>query len=242
MKLIFVRHGDPDYEHDTLTERGWQEAALLAERMKAVPADAYFLSPLGRARDTASLSLRALGREAEICDWLQEFRGRAFKPHEPDEPTIAWDWLPKDWAEDDRFYRASEWTQPAGMAELNASEEYDRVCQKFDALLARYGYKRDGRIYRVTEANTKTLVFFCHFGVTCVMLSHLLSISPMTLWHGFCAAPTSLTTVYTEEREKGVAAFRIAGFGDVSHLLSAGLEPSFSARFCEVYDDFTQRH
>ena len=22
MKLLFVRHGDPDYEHDSLTERG----------------------------------------------------------------------------------------------------------------------------------------------------------------------------------------------------------------------------
>ncbi len=26
MKLIFIRHGDPDYEHDTLTEKGIREA------------------------------------------------------------------------------------------------------------------------------------------------------------------------------------------------------------------------
>ena len=29
MKIIFVRHGDPDYEHDTLTEKGIREAKLL---------------------------------------------------------------------------------------------------------------------------------------------------------------------------------------------------------------------
>ena len=31
MKLIIVRHGDPDYENDTLTERGWKEAKALSE-------------------------------------------------------------------------------------------------------------------------------------------------------------------------------------------------------------------
>ena len=26
MNLVIIRHGDPDYEHDTLTEHGWTEA------------------------------------------------------------------------------------------------------------------------------------------------------------------------------------------------------------------------
>ena len=30
MDLIIIRHGDPDYEHDTLTERGWKEAEILS--------------------------------------------------------------------------------------------------------------------------------------------------------------------------------------------------------------------
>ena len=29
MKLLFIRHGDPDYEKDSLTEKGWHEAELL---------------------------------------------------------------------------------------------------------------------------------------------------------------------------------------------------------------------
>ena len=33
MRIIFIRHGDPDYEKDSLTEKGWREAALLAERV-----------------------------------------------------------------------------------------------------------------------------------------------------------------------------------------------------------------
>ena len=33
MKILIIRHGDPDYEHDSLTETGWTEASLLAERL-----------------------------------------------------------------------------------------------------------------------------------------------------------------------------------------------------------------
>lgn len=34
MNLVIIRHGDPDYEHDTLTEHGWTEAEVLAHRME----------------------------------------------------------------------------------------------------------------------------------------------------------------------------------------------------------------
>ena len=33
MKLLFVRHGEPDYEHDSLTEKGDREASLLADML-----------------------------------------------------------------------------------------------------------------------------------------------------------------------------------------------------------------
>ncbi|MBR3418995.1 MAG: histidine phosphatase family protein, partial [Oscillospiraceae bacterium] len=104
------------------------------------------------------------------------------------------------------------------------------------------GYLRDGMIYRAERPNRDTLLFFCHFGVECVMLGHLTGISPMVLWHGFCAAPTAITVVSTEERRKGVASFRINTFGDTGHLHAAGREPSFSARFCETFDCAAERH
>jgi probable phosphoglycerate mutase len=94
----------------------------------------------------------------------------------------------------------------------------------------------------VERANNDTIVFFCHFGIECVLLSHLLNISPMLLWHGFCAAPSSITTVNTEERRKGIASWRVSAFGDISHLYAAGEEPAFAARFCECYDNTDERH
>lgn len=64
----------------------------------------------------------------------------------------------------------------------------------------------------------------------------------MVLWHGMCAAPSSVTTLVTEERRQGIASWRMSSFGDVSHLLCAGEQPSFAARFCECYANADERH
>ena len=86
--------------------------------------------------------------------------------------------------------------------ESQVKKEYDWVTESFDQVLKDHGYIREGRGYRAEKANNDTLVFFCHFGAGCVLISHLLNISPMVLWHGTCAAPSSVTTVVTEERRK----------------------------------------
>ena len=33
MKILIVRHADPDYSVDSLTKKGWREAEYLAERL-----------------------------------------------------------------------------------------------------------------------------------------------------------------------------------------------------------------
>ena len=73
-------------------------------------------------------------------------------------------------------------------------------------------------------------------------ISHLLNISPMVLWHGTCAAPSSVTTIVTEERRQGTAIFRMSSYGDISHLYAHGEPPAFAARFCESYDNMEDRH
>lgn len=251
MKLVFVRHGDPDYEKDSLTETGWKEAELAAERIKKLD-DAcggireIYVSSLGRAKDTAACALKLLGREDEkVCEWLKEFPVQIKRPDVHGERKIAWDWLPADWTKFPEFYDADLWKQNPVMAEAGVGEEYDRVCREFDKVLEKNGYVRaageEGFFYRAEEANNDVLVFFCHFGVECVLLSHLIHCSPMLLWHNFCAVPTAVTIAITEERRKGTASFRINQFGDISHLYAGGREPSFAARFRECYENEDER-
>ena len=236
MKLLLIRHGDPDYVHDDLTEAGQREARLLVPRMEREDVAAFYLSPLGRAQATARPSLQALGREGVVCDWLQEFSIPVLRPDKEGELShVPWDWLPQDWLADPRLLDRDRWRENEVFSAAGVGPAYDRVAAAFDALLASHGYVRDGLLYRAERPNAGTLAFFCHFGVACVFLSHLMNCSPMVLWQGLCMAPASVTTVYTEERRPGLAAFRAASVGDVSHLYAEHVPPSFAARFCEVY-------
>ena len=238
MKILIIRHADPDYALDSLTEQGRVEAELLSRQLIKRNIKAFYVSPLGRARETARYTLEKIGASAYFCDWLREFSPRIDKPNAPQ--SICWDWLPADWTTDERFYNKDEWYKNESMT--GVYEEYLRVADGLDRVLAEHGYRRDGNLYRAESANEDTIAFFCHFGLECVLLSHLLGISPMPLWHGFCAAPSSVTTLVSEERKKGIAYFRTGTFGDVSHLYMGGEEPSFSARFCETFDNREQRH
>lgn len=241
MRLIFIRHGDPDYENDTLTPKGKREALLLSERMALLNVKSFYCSPLGRARDTAKPLLEKIGRKAEILDWLMEFPGYIKDP-ETGEKRIPWDLMPSYWTSCRDLYDKDLWIETDIMKSGNAHTVYNEVCDSLDELLKKYGYSRDGSIYRVDNENRDTLVFFCHFGIECVLLSHILNVSPLVLWQGFVGPPSSVTTIITEEREKGIAYFRCNGFGDVSHLY-AGNEPvSFAARFCENYSCEEERH
>lgn len=237
MRLIIIRHGDPDYSIDSLTEKGWREAELLSDRISKLDVTAFYCSPLGRAKDTASFTLEKMNAKAKTLSWLQEFRG---KVKIDGEKKGAWDRFPEEWTDNDDFYCPERWLETDIMQSGNVKKMYKQVCNGVDKLLAKHGYVHEGRHFRVENSNHDTIVLFCHFGVECVILSHIFGCSPMVLWHNFVALPTSVTTLITEERRKGTAIFRTQQFGDISHLYVANEEPAFAARFCECFDDDTR--
>ena len=240
MRLLLIRHGDPDYDADSLTEKGHVEARLLAERIAAMDIKEYYMSPLGRARKTAEYTLSKAGRTAEVLDWAREFDvpvddGAGGK-------RLAWDFLPEEWTGISEYYDKDKWTDVKIMKDADIRSGIAKVHSGLDSILERNGYRRDGSFYRAVTPNEDTVALFCHFGVTCVMLSHLLGISPVVLWHGTIAAPTSVTTLITEERKAGIAVFRMTAFGDTSHLYMHNEPPAFAGRFCEMFSNTEQRH
>ena len=238
MRLLFIRHGDPDYEHDSLTEAGKLEVQLLAERMKKEDVANYYISTMGRAQATAAPTLSATGRKGESFDWLREFNIPTQRPElHGGFGAVPWDWLPQDLEAEPILLDPFHWREQKFFAEAGVGKKYDEVTAAFDTLLAAHGYTREGLFYRVDKPSHKTLAFFCHFGLSCVLLSHLINCSPMLLWQGLCMPPSSVTTVYSEERRPGLASFRAQSIGDISHLNTNHVPPSVSARFCEVHGD-----
>ena len=75
MRLIIVRHGDPDYENDCLTELGHYQAELVAKRLMDEGIQEIYSSPQGRARETAEhfVALSGVG-PIKILDFMHEIR------------------------------------------------------------------------------------------------------------------------------------------------------------------------
>ena len=237
MEIWIARHAEPDYENDSITEKGEVEAKLLAERLSKQSFAAVYCSPMGRAKKTASYTLEKIKMKPTIYDWLHEFRGMVVLNGEE---THCWDRLPSYWCSIDDYYSYDNWLDVPLMKTANTKEKYDMVCRGIDELLANHGYVHNGKTYDVVKPNKDKILLFCHFGVESAILSHIFGISPMPIWHNFCALPSSVTRIVTEEREEGIASFRCLYFGDISHLYAGNEEPSFAARFCELYTDDTR--
>ena len=75
MRLYIIRHADPDYENNTLTPAGHQEANALARRLAGHGLDYIYTSPITRAAMTAQYTADLLKIEPITDEWLIEIPG-----------------------------------------------------------------------------------------------------------------------------------------------------------------------
>lgn len=235
MRLLLVRHAEPDYSVDSLTPRGRWEAELLSRRLSRLKnVEGWFCSPLGRARDTAAPTLQKVGAEAETLFWLHEFRGRAVDPDTGAE-RLAWDFPPRMVERYPDLYRADAWLTSPPFAGTDTPRIWRETREGLAALLGRWHYTRDGSVWRCPDNHRGVIVCVCHFGIAMAVCADLLGISPVALWQGMCMRPASVTSLVTEERVKGEVWWRCEALGDTSHLAVADQIPSTAAQFPEIY-------
>ena len=237
MRLLFIRHAEPTHPIDDITKKGEAEAEALAKWLKEQQIDEIYVSPLLRAQKTFKAYQELTGCEAKTAPWLAEFKGKAHRP-EYDRPYTSWDFPPSALRKE--FFDVDGWRKMPEVIDTGCVEEYDRVVKCFLDCLAEHGYVKDGLNFRVEKSNHDTIAFFCHFGITAVLLSALSNVSPYVYWQNTVVLPTGTTLLISEEREKGIASFRAQYIGSLSHLDAAKIEPSFHARFCECFDDETR--
>lgn len=236
MKIMLIRHAEPDYSIDSLTPKGRVEAELLARRISRVTdVLGCYLSPRGRALDTAAYTLNKTHWPAQVLPWLEEFRGRCFDPDAGRERN-CWDFRPHTyeahplWQDPDRFL------EDPLFADSNVPRIWKETTDGVDALLASFGYTRKGQVWYCGKNREGTLLLFCHFAISMAVMGYLTHQSPVTLWQKFCMAPSSVTTLVSEERLKGEVVFRCIQLGDMSHLYAGGEPYSTAGLFPEFYD------
>ena len=224
MRLYIIRHADPDYSIDSITEAGRLEAKALARRMKKQGLDRIYCSPLGRAKATMQYTADLLGMDYEIEDWTRELELRVEK--QGFETSMAWDVNGEIIRGDGEFPDYDDWYTREPYTEAKYRERFEQVKKNSDAFLARHGYVCEGGRYRIERGNREQIAVFCHGGFGVTWLAHLLEIPLTMMWAGFTLLPTSVTTVLFDERSKQWAVPRCVGVGDVSHLYAEGLAVS----------------
>ncbi|KAJ8903203.1 hypothetical protein NDN08_004313 [Rhodosorus marinus] len=228
MRLVIVRHADPEYSVDGLTESGHLEAKALAERFGSGYDGSIakiYTSPKGRARATAKYTEDILGMEAAVEDWTQElsYWGRLDQNARPGEGGMAlWD-MPGEFIRsfEPPLTIESQWEELEDLGKVR--KNYVELCSMSDAFLARHGYVRENGRYRVERRNEDVIVVFCHGGFGLTWLSHLLQLPAPCVWSNFWMAPSSVTTVLFDIRSPEYATPRCLAVGDLSHLHKAGL-------------------
>lgn len=227
MLLYIIRHGIPDYETDTLTEDGLQQAKALAGRLALHGIDEVYSSPLGRAKQTAAPLCEALGLPMQIEPWMSEYAAwNHFCCTRPD-GSSAWAFTQRA-----AFLGKDEcYTSPASfdrglyrndaLAEQGARE----LAAASDAFLSRLGYTRtgEGNGYRITAGHHRRVAAFCHQGFGLHWLAHLLHIPYHIFTASFDVSHTGVSILQFSDSGNGIAYPLCLCLSDLSHVYGEGL-------------------
>lgn len=224
MRLYLIRHADPDYENDTLTAAGKLEAAALARRLASYHLDAIYSSPMPRAQMTAQYTADLLKLQINTTPWAIEVQGWHYNAIVEDGEAIpVWDIPGEILRADPAFFDLERWSYTPPLDSPRIREDYAALSTSIDDLIADYGYRREGRRYRIVNHDSRQIALFCHNGTALAILAHLLCAPPPLIWCSFWHAPSSVTTILLEERGQDWAVPRALSVADVSHLYEARL-------------------
>ncbi len=219
MLLFIIRHGDPIYNPDSLTEKGHAQARALVRRFSVHGLDRIYASPMIRAQQTAAPTAEALGLPVAIEEWTSEsLAWKDLAPVNPETGRAKWYFRrdpgtvkPEDYDKDpeDESIRR-------GLARIRAAS---------DEFLARHGYVREGHLYRIERANEERIAVFCHEGFGLTWLSHLLGVSPMHFWATHSITHSGVMAIRFKNYPSGYTCPDVLCHSDMSHILCDGELP-----------------
>lgn len=231
MLLYIVRHGEPNYTTDSLTERGWLQAEAVGKRMLDAGIQHIYSSPMGRARQTAEPACRLLGLPCQIEDWAHEIEDERLTPFPDGVLKSVSDVQNALYREKgyidlpyDRAYEAPGFNACGMQSAVAKIETGGRD------FLERLGYKEENGVYRILRRNPDRVALFCHTAMCRSWLSTLLHIPIHLMWAGFTYTHTGVTILEFPNYANGITAPRCLCYSDMSHLYANGPDMLFDCR------------
>ncbi|QUA52342.1 histidine phosphatase family protein [Aristaeella lactis] len=177
MRIVFVRHGEPDYTHDCLTEQGKLQALAAAERLREEGIEEIFSSPLGRAAETAAATAELLKLPVKTLDYMRELHWGSTDGTPLPSDGHPWD-LADLLAGDGWDLTNPGWREHPYFRNNRVTENVDMVAQRTDEWLLSLGYERNGAFYRCVRPDDrqKTVALFSHGGSSAAAMGHILNL------------------------------------------------------------------
>lgn len=227
MILYYVRHGDPIYNPDSLTELGRKQAKALVNRFSLYGLDEIYSSPSKRAMQTAQPTCEALGLEMKICEWADE--GKAWE-----DMTVITQEGGKTWGFADvrtisRFNDAEvlalgqKWYTHPYFNDSSFGRGVTRVNDAVDDFLRSLGYAHDRErvCYQKIGRSPNKVALFAHQGAGMSILSSILDIPYPVFSTRFDFGHSSVTVI--SFGDEGDVYPKVLQLSNDSHLYKEGI-------------------
>lgn len=230
MLLYIIRHADPIYSPDSLTDLGHKQAEALAERLAANGFDKVYSSPNMRAQMTAKPTCALIGLEYVIENWMSE--DLAYRDFACAREDGVYGWIFQQQNTkikyDEIIMSGGKWYESKYFSKVNAEKGYNRIAECSDDFTKRLGYKREYGAYKIIRANEERVAAFCHQGFGMIWLSHLLDIPPHLFLSSFDMSHSSITILEFKNYDDGYTAPKCLCLSDTSHIYHSGLPMKYN--------------
>ncbi len=233
MILYYIRHGDPIYSPDSLTELGKRQAEAVAKRLALHGIDEIYASTSNRAVLTATPLSEIVKKPITQLDWCNENHAwRDFTVKSKDGNT---NWLFEDSeakvklrSKDtlllgDKWYADSFFEEKVG----NGIKRIDTEVDNFFESLG-YTHDRENATYKMKEKNEKRIALFAHQGFSMAFLSSVLDIPYPLFASRFDITHTGVSVIYFPNNDNMETAPIMLEHSNDSHLYKEGLPTKFN--------------
>lgn len=227
MRIFFIRHGHPDYEHDCLTDIGRLQAEACAERLCDSGIQKIYASSKGRAVETARYTAQKLDLTVEAVDFMRELEWGS----KTDAPIFKggnpW-WVAEDMVLNGENLFDWDWAESSRFCASVLGDRVKVVTDGLDAWMETLGYQREGTYYRVVGDHTdQTVAMFSHGGSSSAALAHLLNL-PFPWALQVIRMDFTSVIILDLDNEKGTLTFpRLTLLNDARHIEAISTELFF---------------
>lgn len=221
MLILYIRHGEPIYDPDSLTELGMQQAEDIANYLSVEGVDKIFASTSNRAILTAKPTAERLNKEITLLDFANE---KHVWNNLTIETTSGKTWLFQSKEMIELFQTkeitdlGQKWFDHPKFIGTSFKLEMNRIQTESDRFFENLGYLHlgNGR-YKVVKENNDRVAIFAHQGFGYAFLSLLLHIPYPRFCTHFELGHAEITMIEFKN-EDGYSFPKVLSFSDGSHL------------------------